>query len=131
MVTSPQDSIAYYLQTGGYGTVGTDIFVDWKPPSPSDVIVVTGYQGNEPDRAIGQKASLISFPRIQILVRDDDPSQALIDINSIQAYLEGSGEFTSNGLRIIYVIPVNSGALYLGKDNNNWTEYSTNFEVFV
>jgi hypothetical protein len=131
MVTSPQDAIAYYLQTGGFGTVGSTIFVDWKPPTPSDIIVVTGYQGDSPDRAIGQQASLIEFPRVQILVRDSNASDAITTINSIQTYLTGKGEFTSNGTMVYYVIPVSSGAMYLGKDNNNWTEYSTNYELFV
>ena len=129
MVTSPQDAIAYYIQTGGYGTIGSDLFVDWIPPSPSAVTVVTGYSGVIPDRAIGQKAALINKPKIQVLVRNEDPSTALTNINTIQAYLEGAAGFTSNGTYVIYVTAVSSGALYLGKDDNNYTSYSTNFEV--
>jgi hypothetical protein len=130
-VTSPQDAIAYYLQTGGYGTVGSTIFVDWLPPTPSDVIVVTGYSGPPPDRAVGLKAAIMNRPKVQVRVRADDPSTALTNINSIQAYLEGLYDTTSNGTYLIYVTSVSSGAMYLGKDDNNYTSYSTNFEVKV
>ena len=129
MVTSPQDAIAYYIQTGGYGTVGTDMFVDWVPPTPPNVIVVTGYSGRPPVRGIGLKPALIQIPKIQVLVRNTDPSAALTLINNIQVYLEGAGAFTSNGTYVIYVTAVGSGAMYLGKDMNNYTSYSTNFEV--
>ena len=130
-VTSPQDAIASYIETGGYGTVGSTIFVDWSPPTPSDVVVVTGYSGAASNRALGQKAILINRPKIQVLVRNADPSTALTNINAIQAYLEGTAGFTSSGVYVIYVTAISSGAMYLGKDSNNWTSYSTNFEVKV
>ena len=131
MVTSPQDAIAYYLETGGYGTVGSTIFVDWIPPTPSGIVVVTGYSGAPPDRGVGTKAALMSRPKVQVLVRNENPSTALTNINAIQAYLEGAASFTSNGSYIIFITAVSSGAMYLGKDSNNWTSYSTNFEVKV
>ena len=131
MVTSPQDAIAYYIQTGGYGTVGSTIFVDWCPPTPSDIVVVTGYSGPAPDRGVGTKAALINRPKVQVMVRAEDPSTALTNINAIQAYLEGAAGFTSNGSYIIFITAVSSGAMYLGKDDNNWTKYSTNFEVKI
>ena len=131
MVTSPQDAIAYYLETGGYGTVGSTIFVDWSPPTPSDVVVVTGYSGVAPDRAVGLKAALMNRPKVQVLVRAENPSTALTNIDTIQTYLEGASGVTSHGTYIIYVTAVSSGAMYLGKDQNNWTSYSTNFEVKV
>jgi hypothetical protein len=131
MTTSPQDAIAYYIQTGGYGTVGSDIFVDWSPPTPSDVVVVTGYSGRPPVRGVGSKPALISMPKIQVLVRAADPNDALTDINAIQYYLEGASDFTAHGTYVIYVTAVSSGAMFLGKDENNWTSYSTNFEVKV
>ena len=131
MVTSPQDAIAYYLQTGGYGTVGSTIFVDWQPPTPPGVIVVTGYSGAPPDRGIGTTPAIMQRPKVQVMVRDENPSTALTTINSIQAYLEGAAGFTSNGTYIILIIATSSGAMYLGKDQNNYTLYSTNFEVKV
>jgi hypothetical protein len=131
MTTSPQDAIAYYIQTGGYGTVGTTIFVDWVPPTPSAVVVVTGYSGVAPDRAVGSKPALMNRPKVQVLVRNEDPGTALTNINAIQNYLEGAAGFTSNGTYVIYMLSVNSGALSLGKDANNWYSYSTNFEVKV
>ena len=131
MVTSPQDAIAYYLQTGGYGTVGSSIFVDWCPPTPNNTVVVTGYSGPQPDRGIGTIPALMQRPKVQVMVRDENPSTALTNIVSIQTYLEGATGFTSNGTYVIFVTAVSSGAMYLGKDENNLTKYSTNFEVKV
>lgn len=130
-VTSPQDAIAYYLQTGGYGTVGSTIFVDFNPPTPANLVVCTGYSGAAPDRGVGLTPAIMSRPKVQVLVRNSDPSTALTNINAIQAYLEGAAGFTSNGTYVIFVTAVSSGAMYLGKDQNNWTSYSTNFEVKV
>jgi hypothetical protein len=131
MTTSPQDSIAYYLESGGYGTVGTTIFVDWQPPTPSDIVVVTGYSGTDPDRALGQKAGLIQRPKVQVLTRSTDPNTALTNIRAIYSYLEGAAGFTSNGMYIVYVTPATSGPMCLGKDDNNWMRYTINFEIKV
>jgi hypothetical protein len=123
-MTAVQETIATYLQTGAYGTLATDLFIDFMPPSPINCIAVTAYGGPPPVRGIGQTSRLYDIVRVQVKVRNSDPGTALANIESIYTYLEGS---RPSG--IIFVRAVNSRGLYLGKDSNNATTYSLNFEV--
>lgn len=125
-MTSVQEIIATYLQTGGYGTLATNLFIDFMPPLPYDCTSVTAYGGPPPVRGIGQKAPLYDIVRVQIKVRKAVPGDAQTAIDQIYSYLEGS---TPAGL--VFVRAVNSRGLYLGKDANNLTIYSLNFEVLA
>jgi hypothetical protein len=128
-MTAPQDAIATYLQTGGYGTLATNLFIDFQPPTPYNVVVVTGYSGPPPVRVIGQRAPAYDIPKVQILVRNENPGTALSTIESIYDYLEGVSSLAIGGLNIVFIRAVQSRGLYLGKDSNNLTQYSLNFEV--
>jgi hypothetical protein len=123
-MTSVEETIATYLQTGGYGTLATNLFIDFMPPSPLNCIAVTAYGGPPPVRGIGQTSRLYDIVRVQIKVRNTSPGTALSTIESIYTYLEGS---RPSG--IVFVRAVNSRGIYLGKDSNNATIYSLNFEV--
>jgi hypothetical protein len=128
-MTSAQEAIATYLQTGGYGTLGSSIFVDFSPSTPFNCIVVTGYQGPPPDRGIGSKLPIVQRPKVQVIVRHSDPSTALTSTMAINNYLEGVAGVISDGVLLVFVLSLGSGAIYLGKDANNLTSYSMNFEV--
>jgi hypothetical protein len=128
-MTSAQEAIATYLQTGGYGTLGSSIFVDFSPSTPFNCIVVTGYQGPPPDRGIGSKLPIVQRPKVQVVVRNSDPSTALTSTMAINNYLEGVAGVISDGVLLVFVLSLGSGAIYLGKDANNLTSYSMNFEV--
>jgi hypothetical protein len=123
-MTSVQETIATYLQTGGYATLATNMFVDFMPPKPSDCISVTAYGGPPPVRGIGQTAPIYDIVRVQVKIRKASPGDALSACESIYDYLEGSAP---TGL--VFVRAVQSRGLYLGKDANNYTIYSLNFEV--
>lgn len=123
-MTSVQEVIATYLQTGAYGTLGSTIFIDFAPPTPSSCIIVTAYGGPPAVRSIGQTSRLYDIVRVQVLVRNTSPGTALSTAESIYTYLEGS---RPSGL--VFVRTVNSRAFYLGKDDNNLTRYALNFEV--
>jgi hypothetical protein len=128
-MTAPQDAVATYLQTGGFGTLATNLFIDFMPATPFDVTVVTGYGGKPPERIIGQKAPAYDIPKVQIMVRRESPSAALTAVEAIYDYLEGVSNTTVSGLNLIFIRAVQSRGLYLGKDSNNLTQYSLNFEV--
>ena len=123
-MTSVQEVIATYLQTGGYGTLGSTIFVDFSPPTPANCIVVTAYGGPPAVRSLGQTSRLYDLVRVQVLVRNSSPGTANSTAESIYTYLEGA---IPSGL--VFVRTVNSRANYLGKNANNETSYSLNFEV--
>ncbi len=131
MVATAQDAVATYLQTGGYGTLGSTLFIDFIPPTPANVVVCTGYSGARPERTLGSKLPVMDYPRVQVLVRNTDPTTALTNIVSISDYLEGTSATTAAGVYMVYILQTSSGALYLGKDSNNWTSFSTNFEVKI
>jgi hypothetical protein len=129
LMTAPQDAIATYLQTGGFGTLATNLFIDFMPATPFDVTVVSGYSGPAPVRIIGQRSPAYDIPKVQILVRRESPSAALAAIEAIYDYLEGVSSLAIGGLNIIFIRAVQSRGLYLGKDLNNLTTYTLNFEV--
>lgn len=123
-MTSVQEIIATYLQTGGYGTLATNLFIDFLPPAPADCISVTAYGGQSPVRGIGQTPRIYDIVRVQVKVRKAAPGDALTAIDSIYTYLEGSAP-----LGTVFVRALNSRGMYLGKDSNNYTIYACNFEV--
>ena len=125
-MTSVQEIIATRLQTGGYGTLATSIFIDFMPPMPQDCIAVTAYGGPPPVRGIGQTAPLYDIVRVQVRIRKASPGDAQAACDSIYTYLEGS---IPSG--VIFIRAVNSRGLYLGKDANNLTTYTLNFEVLA
>ena len=128
-MASAQEAIAAYLETGGYGTQGSSIFVDFSPSTPFNCVVVSGYQGSAPDRGIGSKLPIVQRNRVQVMVRSADPATALHQASNINNYLEGTAGVVSDGVLIVFVLSIGSGVLYLGKDANNLTQYSMNFEV--
>lgn len=128
-MAGPSEAIATYLQTGGYGTLGSNLFIDFSPPTPLNLTVVTQYSGYAPDRTLGQKLPTIQRNKVQVLVRNTSPGTALSNALAINDYLEGIAGVTSAGELIIYAISIGSGVMYLGKDSNNATSYSMNFEV--
>jgi hypothetical protein len=96
------------------------------PPTPLNCIAVTAYGGPPPVRGIGQTAPLYDIVRLQIKIRNTDPGTALSKVESIYDYLEGA--YPSG---IVFIRAINSRGIYLGKDSNNATVYSCNFEVLV
>jgi len=128
-MASAQEAIAAYLQAGGFGTMGSGIYVDFSPSTPFDCIVVSSYQGAAPDRGVGSKLPIVQRNRVQVMVRKADPATALNTSMAINNYLEGTAGVISDGVLIVFVLSVGSGLLYLGKDANNLTMYSMNFEV--
>ena len=128
-MAGPAEAVATYLQTGGYGTLGSNLFIDFSPPTPANQVVVTEYSGAAPDRTLGQKLPTIQRHKVQVLVRDSSPGTALSTAVAINDYLEGIAGVTSAGEYIIFMLSLGSGMMYLGKDANNLTSYSMNFEV--
>ena len=123
-MTAVQEIIATRLQTGGYGTLATNLFIDFMPPMPQDCIAVTAYSGPPPVRGIGQQAPIYDIVRVQVKIRKASPGDALSACESIYDYLQGSAP-----TGVVFIRAVNSRGLYLGKDANNLTTYSLNFEV--
>jgi hypothetical protein len=130
-MASVQDAIAAYLVTLGYGTLSSTIFSDWNPPNIANVIVVSGYGGSQPERALGQKGPVLKHVNIQVLVRNTVGETALASILAISDALDGTTGITSAGQAIILIKDKQGGPNYLGKDKNNWVSYSSNFEVMV
>ena len=128
-MAGPSEAIATYLQTGGYGTLGSSIFIDFSPPTPYNQIVVTQYSGPPPDRTLGQKLPTIQRNKVQVVVRHTSPGTALSTALAVNDYIEGIAGVTSGGEYIIFAISIGSGVMYLGKDSNNLTSYCMNFEV--
>ena len=79
MTTDVLADIAAYLATNHLGTVGTDIFVGWMPPSPDQCTVIKPGGGPPMDHH-----SAGAWPLVDVDCRAADPSTA---IGMVQAIL--------------------------------------------
>lgn len=117
--------IAAYLAAGGFGTVGTSIFVNTMPATPNNCISVTGYAGQPPDRTYDGSGN--SRPSVQVRVRNTSAGTARTTIENIFNYLDGVSNTTLSGTHYLGIFALNSGAIPLGIDENGRTEFTWNF----
>jgi hypothetical protein len=63
------EAVGDYLQTNGYGTQGTDIFLAVLPESPDACIAIYEAVGNAPEFTMGSDPWAIDRPVIQVICR--------------------------------------------------------------
>lgn len=51
-------------------TLGTDMFINWQPEEPDQILVLSDYSHDAPDLTFGTSAPFSEHPRLQVLVRD-------------------------------------------------------------
>jgi hypothetical protein len=122
-----EDDIAAYLATGGFGTVGTSIFLNTMPPTPDACIAVSVYAGGPPERTYDGSGN--DNPSVQVRVRDSNAGTARTKVEQIYNYLDGRSNTTINSTFYLGIFAINSGAIPMGKDENGRTEYTWNFSV--
>lgn len=118
------NDIAAHLAAQGYGTLGTDIFIDQYPPSPDEAICVYGIGGGPPEST---DSSSLEAPKFSVVVRSADPATAQAACEGIRQYLHRKaltiGENYYWQLRAL--LPE---AIGLGLDETNTrTKYSCDF----
>jgi hypothetical protein len=125
------ESAADRIATGGYGTVGTSIFIGLMPDTPDACVTV--YEGLGPG-IVEHFGSGISLDMVGLQVtvrgaRDDYPTARNLAVN-IRNYLSLITEETVTGLRILRVKPegyINS----IGRDPEDRPLFTMNFLATV
>jgi hypothetical protein len=114
--------IAAYLQAQGYGTYGTDIFLDEFQESIADQIVLFFGGSRSPDEVQGGGAA-VDYPAIDIQVRNTSKSTARSTAEAIRVLLDCrdiSGATLYDDL---------SAPVYLGKDESDRYRFVLTFSI--
>jgi hypothetical protein len=122
-----ESDIAAYLATGGFGTVGTSIFVNTMPATPDNCIAVSVYAGSPPERTHDSSGN--DNPSVQVRVRNTSAGTARTKVEQIYNYLDGISNTTIGSTFYLGIFAINSGAIPMGKDENGRQEYTWNFSV--
>ena len=126
------EAVGDYLQTNGYGTQGTDIFLAVLPESPDACIAVYENVGNAPEFTMGSAPWAIDRPVIQVIcraTRGDYPT-ARNQAEAIRALL---GAVTNTTISTIPILRIESqgSVVPMGEDENQRPMVSANFECMV
>lgn len=122
MSTDVISDIAAYLATGGYGTVGTNIFIEELQDQPDNQIVVFSSGG----RAVQSTDSHTVITYFDVHIRNTSKATARSKAIEIRDYL-GSKKSIANRQAILPQPPVIE---YFGKDSMNRHRYGVFFEAF-
>lgn len=109
-----------------YGTIGEDIFVDYKPADPDNVICVFGYAGLTPRHT--HQGDGEGRPGVQVWVRNTSAATGRALIESIFTDLDGISNMTINGTYYLGIF-ANQHPEPMGKDDNGRAEFACNFSV--
>jgi len=129
------DDLAYYLSSGGLGTVGTSVFWDELPDNAATGVVVADTGGIFPvhtmssgPSGIGTAAARLERPRVQVMSRAPTYASARALIQDAFNLLDGLQDRTLNGVRYAWVSAVQS-PFSMGRDKNNRSRFACNFDV--
>lgn len=117
------DDIATYLQAGGVGTIGTDLFKGELPPDPDNCVAIYEYAGQPPLVSVN-----IDRPGLQVRVRNQGYAQARAKIEQVYLLLHALANTTLSGERYLIIRAVQS-PFSMGRDSNNLLELVQNFII--
>jgi hypothetical protein len=122
--------IGHYLETGGIGTIETDIFLDYVPVTPNLCTILTQYAGNRPGFTLNQ--TLQKQPGLQVRGRAA-PNQyetGFARMVSVETLLNGLTNTTINGTKYKSVF-ASAEIANLGYDEQDRPEWVQNYIVEV
>ena len=122
MSTDVISDIASYLDTGGYGKVGTSIFIEELQDQPDNQVVVFS-SGGRPIQSTDDHTVLTYF---DVHVRNTSKATARSKAIEIRDYL-GSKKSAASRQAILLQAPVME---YFGKDSMNRHRYGVFFVAF-
>ena len=120
------DVILDYLQTRGIGTVGTDLFNGFLPAAPNKAAAVFLYGGSTTDTKRGY-----TEPRLNFRVRDTIETTAYDFAWDIYNQLHGLHNITLQGISIISCKGIQSEPQTTGRDEQERSTFSVNFELRI
>lgn len=117
------DTIANYLQTKGYGTVGTSMFVGYMPPATSGIVVLD--IGNiEPDKYIPTRN-----PNFEVRIVSSSYEIGRTIVDNIRDELHRKANISLDEY-FYYVLATNDGQ-HLGRDDNGMDIFSISFRTLI
>lgn len=120
---SAASDIAGRLASYGFGTAGTNLFVNTKPATPDNMVAVFDYSGPAADYTHDTSGN--DHPSVQVWVRNTNAGTARATIDRIYNHLDGIRNTT---ITTFYAgIFANQTPELMGKDENNRTEWAVNF----
>ncbi|MDN5858083.1 MAG: minor capsid protein [Pseudonocardia sp.] len=109
-----------------YPADAVGIVLEHVPPAPDQVVVLTGYEGEE-----ANSLTAYDTPRLQVRVRGTaDPAVSRARARLLYDHLHGLGPVqVPDGTWLQLVIGRGSGPAYMGQDDAGRHEHVTNFNV--
>lgn len=114
------NDIAAYLAAQGYGTIGTDIFLDELQDLPADQIAVFTGGGVAPDEIQGSPDA-VDYPNLDVQVRSISKATARTDAEAIRILLDCATISDAT------LYAASSAPIYLGRDDNNRHRFVATF----
>ena len=118
-MATPIEDLAVYVQTGGHGTIGTDLFRDHLPESPDACIAILSAPGGPSEWAFGSEALKWERPNVSIWIRKARFEKDLCRTfaNTVYRYVGRIQAETINGT--VYHFAHMLGAPFWLKDDQN------------
>jgi hypothetical protein len=120
--------IAAYLAGEGLGTLGTDLFMGSMPDPPNACVALYEYAGRPPGFVHDSPQPAIRYPRLQVLVRDDDYAGAVSRARSVYTALCGLVNATLGATTYGRVAPLGE-PFPLARDESERVVVACNYEV--
>lgn len=119
------EDVATHLQTSGVGTIGTNLFYSYNPPTPDSCVTVLDTGGSEPSADLPTKS-----PTFQVLIRAASYDAAKTLANSVRTALHQTNN-TTRGTTFFYYILALQEPGHIGVDDNGRDEFSVNFRCLT
>lgn len=121
------EQVATYLQAGGIGTLGTNLFISNLPDSVDSCVAVFDTGGMTPDIYLPTKE-----PTFQVLVRSTTYDLGKAKIDAIRALLHRNFNVTLVvGQTYVYSILALSEGGHIGQNERGLDEFSMNFKALT
>jgi hypothetical protein len=121
------DELGTFLQAGGVGTLGTNLFLSKLPDMPLTCMAIVPYPGRRPEMHLGNDGIQIEFPRYQFLSRSEVEQVAMANAEVAYRLLARVANQLLSGTFYSAISVLQSPGL-LTRDANNLPIVSFNFE---
>jgi hypothetical protein len=129
------DEIGFYIQSQGFGTLGTNLFKSFMPSNPFTLVGVYEYPGSRNQFVFGStSAPAWERPRLQIVSRSTSYATAMKKLQGIYKSLELVSNKTlaptslATGCLYIRIQPI-SAPFTMGLDYHELLRVAVNFDV--
>jgi hypothetical protein len=126
------DALAAQLVADGVGTLGTNIFLGYMPPSPDSVVVIYEGRGNGPEHVFGSSVTAIDRPQVRVVARAarNDYPNARTKIAQVRTSLGSIVNETVSGISFLCVQPT-SDYYPMRLDDKERAMFGLDFVVWV